>query len=253
MTADAASVWPLLQRDAAAAGRGQRFGADLASPVVNANSFRDALTDVLAARLEGGNLSFDMLRRLIAEAFSDAGLLDAAAGDLIAAQQRVAPAGAPALEPFLFFKGFHALQTYRAAHALWAKGERLAASALQSRMADAFGVDIHPAARIGRRVIIDHGVGVVIGETAVVEDDVAMWHGVCLGSTFSEPGDRHPKIRRGAILGAGAIILGNIEIGTEAVVAAGAVVRENVPAGVTVAGVPARIVSRTTNVPLVRP
>ena len=144
--------------------------------------------------------------------------------------------------PFLFFKGFHALQAYRLAHWLWNEKRRHLALYLQTRVSDLFAVDIHPAARIGSGIMMDHATGIVIGETAVVEDNVSMLHAVTLGGTGKEAGDRHPKIRTGVLIGAGAKILGNIEIGKGARVAAGSVVLQNVPPCKTVAGVPAKVI-----------
>src|SRR5690349_3136277 len=152
------------------------------------------------------------------------------------------PACTSHLDPLLWFKGYHALQTYRIAHWLWVRGRKSLAHYLQSRGSALFGLDIHPGAVIGKSIFIDHGTGVVIGETAVVEDGVSMLHGVTLGGTGKERGDRHPKVRRGVLLGAGAKVLGNIEIGACAKIAAGSVVLEAVPAGCTAAGVPARII-----------
>jgi serine O-acetyltransferase len=150
------------------------------------------------------------------------------------------------LQPFLFFKGFQALQTYRVAHWLWSQGRETLAFYLQSRSSELFQVDIHPAAQIGAGVFIDHGTGVTIGETAVVGDDVSMLHGVTLGGTSAEGGDRHPKIGKGVLLGAGAKVIGNIAIGDYAKIAAGSVVLKPVPAGCTAAGVPARLVNCPT-------
>ena len=142
----------------------------------------------------------------------------------------------------LYYKGFQALQSYRVAHHYWEQGREALALFLQSQIAQAFAVDIHPAARLGSGIMIDHATGVVIGETAVVEDNVSMLHEVTLGGTGKEIGDRHPKVRRGVLIGAGAKILGNIEIGQGSRVGAGSVVLSPVPAHCTVAGVPARIV-----------
>jgi serine O-acetyltransferase len=150
------------------------------------------------------------------------------------------------LAPFLNFKGFHALQAYRIAHWLWNQQRQLLAVHLQNRISEVFGVDIHPAARVGSGILFDHATGIVIGETAVIEDNVSMLHGVTLGGTGKEIGDRHPKIRQGVLIGAGASILGNIEIGAGAKVAASSVVLDPVPPHCTVAGVPARIVGRPT-------
>lgn len=152
------------------------------------------------------------------------------------------PACPNALSAFLSFRGIHAIQCHRIAHAYWVTGEVTFAVLLQNWAAKSYNVDIHPAARIGQGLFVDHAMGIVIGETAVVEDDVSIWHGVTLGSTFSEAGDRHPKVRRGAMLAAHAAILGNIEIGVGAVIAAGSVVRTSIPAGMVAAGVPAKII-----------
>ena len=146
------------------------------------------------------------------------------------------------LEPFLYFKGFQALQAYRVAHWLWSNGRRALALYVQSRTSEVYGVDIHPAARIGRGILIDHATSVVVGETAVIEDEVSLLHGVTLGGTGKETGDRHPKVRRGALIGANATILGNIEIGQCSRVGAGSVVLRDVPPNTTVAGVPAKVV-----------
>ena len=152
----------------------------------------------------------------------------------------------PALETFypalLFFKGYHALQAYRIANRLWSEGRELAALLVQSRMAQVYGVDIHPAARIGSGIMIDHATGVVVGETAVIEDDVSILHEVTLGGTGKETGDRHPKVRAGVLIGAGAKLLGNVEIGAGAKVGAGSVVLADVPSHRTVVGVPAEVV-----------
>lgn len=150
------------------------------------------------------------------------------------------PAAECALVPFLYYKGFKGLAAHRVAHVLWGEGRQGVARFLQSRVADVLAMDIHPAARIGQGVFMDHGTGLVIGETSVVEDDVSMLQSVTLGGTGKESGDRHPKIRRGVMIGAGAKILGNIEVGEGSKVAAGSVVLRPVPPHTTVAGVPAR-------------
>jgi serine O-acetyltransferase len=146
------------------------------------------------------------------------------------------------LEPVLFFKGFHALQCHRLAHWLWKQDRRDFALYLQARSSEVFQTDINPAARIGKGIFIDHATGLVVGQTAVIEDDVSILHGVTLGGTGKENEDRHPKIRYGVLIGAGAKILGNIEVGHCARIAAGSVVVKPVPNNVTVAGVPARVV-----------
>lgn len=171
----------------------------------------------------------------------DPTLVEAFRADLLAVLERD-PACTRLLEPALYFKGFHALQTYRLAHWLWMNGRSDFALTLQSLSSQIFQTDIHPAARIGKGVFIDHATGVVIGATSVIEDDVSMLHGVTLGGTGKSRGDRHPKVRRGVLIGAGAKVLGNIEIGRCAMIAAGSVVLDSVPANKTVAGVPARVV-----------
>jgi serine O-acetyltransferase len=152
------------------------------------------------------------------------------------------PATSRFIDPLLYFKGFHAIQTHRLAHWLHLKGRKDFASYLQSRSSAVFQTDINPAAKIGRGIFLDHATGFVCGETAVIEDDVSILHGVTLGGTGKENEDRHPKIRHGVLIGAGAKILGNIEVGHCARIAAGSVVVKPVPHNVTVAGVPAKIV-----------
>ena len=144
----------------------------------------------------------------------------------------------------LFFKGFQALQSYRIAHWLWVQGRECLALFFQSRIALTFGVDIHPAAKLGKGIMLDHATGIVIGETTIVEDDVSIMQEVTLGGTGKECGDRHPKVRRGVLISAGAKILGNIEIGENAKVGAGSVVLKPVAPHTTVAGVPAVVVGR---------
>jgi serine O-acetyltransferase len=161
--------------------------------------------------------------------------------DLLAVADRD-PACSRLIEPMLYFKGFHAIQTHRLAHWLWNTGRQDFALYLQSRSSEVFQTDIAPAARIGRGIFLDHATGLVVGMTAVIEDNVSMLQDVTLGGTGKERGDRHPKIRQGVLIGAGAKILGNIEVGQCARVAAGSVVLQPVPRNTTVAGVPAKVV-----------
>ncbi len=170
--------------------------------------------------------------------------VDAAVQDLVATQQRD-PAAVNYFEIMLFLKGFQALQSYRLAHWLWVNGRHSLAYFLQNRISEIFAVDIHPAAVIGKGILLDHATGLVIGETAVVEDNVSILHEVTLGGTGKVGGDRHPKVRKSVMIGAGAKILGNIVIGEGAKVGAGSVVLDDVPAHYTVAGVPAHIVGKT--------
>ncbi len=214
----------------------------LHSTVLNHQSLEDALGFHLASKLEGPNLSSMLLREVIDEGFAKSPLIRAAIrADLMAVHGRD-PASRGYAVPLLYFKGFHALECYRVSHWLWEQGRRVLALHLQNRISDVFGVDIHPAARIGSGVFIDHGTSIVIGETSVVEDNVSMLHEVTLGGTGKETGDRHPKIRRGVLLSVGAKVLGNIEVGEGAKVGAGSVVLHDVPPHCTVAGVPARVV-----------
>ena len=218
----------------------------LFASVLRHRKLEDALSVILANKLQTPDLSAILLRDLIHEALAeDVSIRASVRADLLAARTRD-PAAHGYAQPFLYYKGFHALQAYRVAHWLWEQGRQALAAHLQNRISEAFGVDVHPAARIGAGVLIDHGTSVVIGETAVVEDNVSLLHEVTLGGTGKETGDRHPKVRRGVLIGAGAKILGNIEIGTGAKVGAGSVVLRDVPPHTTVAGIPARVVGRCT-------
>lgn len=202
----------------------------------------DVICHRLSQRLNHSDVDAGLLRQTFDEVMrSEPKLGEAFRADLAAVHDRD-PACSRLIEPILYFKGFHALQTHRFAHALWQNGRQDFALYLQSQSSRIFGVDIHPVARIGRGIMIDHATGVVMGETAVVGDDASILHGVTLGGSGKDTGDRHPKIGRGVMIGAGAKILGNISVGECARVAAGSVVLEDVPAHTTVAGVPARII-----------
>ncbi|MFW2544901.1 serine O-acetyltransferase [Primorskyibacter sp. 2E107] len=201
-----------------------------------------ALGARLADALQTPCLGTDRLRVLFVEELRRApALVRAAQEDLFAIRSRD-PSCESYLQAFLNLKGFQAVQAYRIAHALWHGGRRELALWLSNRVSVAIGVDIHPAARIGLGVMFDHATGVVIGETAVVEDNVSILQNVTLGGSGKEEGDRHPKVRRGVMLGAGSKIIGNIQIGANAKVAAGSVVLKDVPPNCTVAGIPAQIV-----------
>ena len=220
------------------------MAAMLHSAVLVHDSLEAALGARLAGKLASSDLSAQHLRPLFDEVLvADAGIAASLRADIAAVQDRD-PASHSLLKPLLFLKGFQALATHRIAHWLWLHGRQTLALHLQSRSSEVFGVDIHPAARFGRGIFIDHATGVVVGETAVVDDDVSMLQGVTLGGTGKETGDRHPKIRRGVLISAGAKVLGNIEIGAYAKIGAGSVVLQAVPAGCTAAGVPARLVGR---------
>jgi serine O-acetyltransferase len=216
----------------------------LHATILNHERLEDALSFLLADKLATPSLAAMLIRDLIEDVLQVApSILDMVRADIQAVAERD-PASLGLSQPFLYYKGFHALQSYRIAHALWNKGRHALAINLQSRISEVFGVDIHPAARIGQGVMIDHGTGVVIGETAVIGDNVSMLHEVTLGGTGKSSGDRHPKVRSGVLLGAGAKILGNVIIGEGAKVAAGSVVLDDVPAHTTVAGIPAKVVGR---------
>lgn len=203
-------------------------------------TLEDSLSSILAGKLESPALAAMTLRDLIGAAMAaDPAISTALRADLQAVVTRD-PACGGYSRPLLHFKGFHAIQAYRIAHHYWLSGRPVLGYFLQSRISEVFAVDIHPGAMIGKGIMFDHATSVVIGETAVVEDDFSMLHEVTLGGTGRQGGDRHPKIRRGVMIGAGAKVLGNIVVGEGAKIGAGSVVLDDVPAHTTVAGVPAR-------------
>lgn len=221
----------------------------LYASVLNHPSFEEALSFLLASKLASPTIHSITLRDVMVRAHDeDASIAEASVTDLMAVRDRDA-ACVTYCQPFLYFKGYHALQTYRVANHLWKQGRRELALHLQSRMSEIFAVDIHPAARIGRGIMLDHGTGVVIGETAVIEDSVSIMHEVTLGGTGKHGGDRHPKIRKGCLISVGAKILGNIEIGEGAKVGGGAVVLTDVAPHTTVAGIPAKPVGTVKGAP----
>ena len=214
----------------------------LVGSVLNRSSFAEAVIRRVSAKLGAPAVPAEM----IADAFEAAvaaepAIIEDFRADLAAIVERD-PACGRLIEPFLYFKGFHAVEGHRLAHWLWRRGRVDFALYLQSRGSEVFQTDIHPAARFGRGVFLDHATGLVVGETAVVEDNVSILQNVTLGGTGKESGDRHPKVRHGVLIGAGAKILGNIEIGACSRVAAGSVVLQSTPRNVTVAGVPAKVV-----------
>jgi serine O-acetyltransferase len=240
-------VWAALRNEAAHAAQTEPALASLLhATILKHEDLAAALSYQLARKLGDQELRAMSVREHAEEAFaSDPSLMGVIEADLQAVFERD-PACKGYLQPFLFFKGFHALQSYRLAHWLWSRGRETLAFYLQSRMSEVFQIDINPAARIGKGVFVDHGTGIVIGETAVIADDVSMLHGVTLGGTGAVRGDRHPKIGKGVLLGAGAKVLGNIVIGDYAKIASGSVVLKPVPAHCTAAGVPARLVNCPT-------
>jgi len=241
-------LWTQLRAAAEDAAREEpRLASQLNAVVLAHEDFAGALSFQIARKLGDAELGAMTVREVALSAFAaDPGIVAAAEADLKAVQERD-PAIRSLLQPFMYFKGFQALQAWRVAHWLWEQDRDTLAFHFQSRISELFQLDIHPAARIGSGVFLDHGTGIVIGETAVVGDEVSMLHAVTLGGTGAERGDRHPKIGRGVLLGAGAKVLGNITVGDYAKVASGSVVLKPVPAGCTVAGVPARLVNCPTD------
>ncbi len=214
----------------------------LMQTVLNHDALESVIVHRIASRLHHVDVPGELIRQTYLDILSrEPAIAEAFRADLIAVADRD-PACTRLLEPILYFKGFHAIQTHRLAHAMWKAGRMDFALYLQSRSSEVFQTDIHPAARIGKGIFLDHATGVVVGSTAVIEDDVSILQDVTLGGTGKERGDRHPKIRRGVLIGAGARILGNIEVGHCARVAAGSVVLSDVPHNKTVAGVPARVI-----------
>ncbi len=241
-------LWPLMREEAQVKAREEPIlGSYFHATILNHATFGDALSFRLASKLDNPMLPTMLIRDVIGEAMAnDETLLSAAEIDVLAIYTRD-PACDDLSTPFLFYKGFHALQAHRVAHWLWSQGRKTLAQFFQNQISVTLGVDIHPAARMGSGIMFDHATGIVIGETAVVEDDVSILHAVTLGGTGKSSGDRHPKIRKGVLLSAGCKIIGNIEVGTNAKVGAGSVVLEDVPPHVTVAGVPAKIVGHLHN------
>ena len=240
-------VWTALRLEAQeAAANEPGLGSLLNATILAHHDLASALSYQVARKLGDQEMRAMSVREMADQAYaSDPSLLAKVEADLRAVIERD-PACKGYMQPFLFFKGFQALQTHRIAHWLWSENRTTLAFHFQSRMSELFQVDIHPAAKFGSGVFMDHATGIVVGETAEVGDDVSMLHGVTLGGTGAERGDRHPKIMRGVLLGAGAKVLGNVTIGEYAKVASGSVVLKDVPAGCTAAGVPARLVNCPT-------
>lgn len=236
-------VWNRVREEAEEIIRREReLASFIYANILHHDTLETAVAHRIADRLDHAALSGDMIRQAFQDALrDDRDIGNAFRADIVAVFDRD-PATTRFIDPVLYFKGFHAIQTHRLAHWLWNKGRKDFALYLQSRSSSAFQTDIHPAARIGRAIFLDHATSLVVGETAVIDDDVSMLHGVTLGGTGKQHEDRHPKIRRGVMIGAGAKILGNIEIGNCARIAAGSVVLKPVPPNATVAGVPAKVV-----------
>jgi len=237
------ALWARLRQEAEEAyGREPKLASLFFDSILNQPSFEAAVFHRVATRLKNDTISLPLIVQAFNRAAEDDGcMIEAAKADIAAVLDRD-PACTRLLEPLLYFKGFHAIQTHRLNHWLWHHNERDFALYLQSRASEVFQTDIHPGAKFGHGIFLDHGTGLVVGETGEVGDDVSMLHNVTLGGTGKQSGDRHPKIRKGAMISAGAAILGNIEVGEHARVAAGSVVLKPVPPHATVAGVPAKVI-----------
>jgi serine O-acetyltransferase len=236
-------VWARIRREAEEVARREpELATFIYSTILHHDTLEAAVVHRVSERLDSSEVSAELIRQAYADALEDDPSIGTAfRADIVATVDRD-PAANRLLEPVLYFKGFQAIQTHRLAHWLWGRGRKDFAYFLQSRSSAVFQCDINPNARIGRGIFVDHATGLVVGETAVIEDDVSILHGVTLGGTGKEAGDRHPKIRHGVLIGAGAKILGNIEIGHCARIAAGSVVLKPVPHNTTVAGVPAKVI-----------
>ncbi|AZO75150.1 serine O-acetyltransferase [Mesorhizobium sp. M1C.F.Ca.ET.193.01.1.1] len=239
-------IWRSIRDEAMeAVNRDPLLAAFLYATILNQESLEEAVIHRLAERLDHQDIGSDLIRQTFKAMLADDPEWSATVRVDIQAYYDRDPACDRFIMPVLYFKGFHAIQTHRLAHWLWNQGRRDFALYLQSRSSSVFQTDINPAARIGKGIFLDHATGLVVGQTAVIEDDVSILHGVTLGGTGKASGDRHPKIRRGVLIGAGAKILGNIEVGHCSKIAAGSVVLSPVPHNKTVAGVPARVVGET--------
>ncbi|MGJ8546791.1 MAG: serine O-acetyltransferase [Sulfitobacter sp.] len=236
-------VWNRIQDEARRAVQDEPLiGGFVHACILHHQNIEKALSYRIAAKLSSNEMSMLVLRDIVEQAYAqDPAIVEASRADLVAIFERD-PACHRLLQPVLYFKGYHAVQAYRVGHHLWTSGKYDLAYFFQMRISEIFGVDIHPAAKIGKGIMIDHAHSIVIGETAVVGDNVSMLHSVTLGGTGKEEEDRHPKIGDGVLIGAGAKVLGNIKVGHCSRIAAGSVVLEDVPPCKTVAGIPARIV-----------
>lgn len=237
-------VWDAIKEQCSQAAASEPLLAGfLYSVVLSQPSLDAALTHILASKLDNPIVPALSLRRIIHDVLCcEPAVMVAVLADLQAVVERD-PACPGYANPLLYFKGFHSIQAYRVSHHYWTHGRKDLAHYLQSRISEVFAVDIHPGARIGKSVMFDHATSVVIGETAVIDDEFSMLHEVTLGGSGKVGGDRHPKIGRGVMIGAGAKVLGNITVGTGAKIGAGSVVLKDVAPHTTVAGVPARVVN----------
>ena len=236
-------VWDRIRSEGEQAAAAEPLlGGLVHASILHHDRLERALSYRISLKLASGEMSEQILREIADQAYAaDGSLSEAARADLVATYERD-PVCHRFLQPLLYFKGYQAVQSYRIGHWLWKRDRKDLAYFIQMRVSEVFGIDIHPAARIGKGIMIDHAHSIVIGETATVGDNVSMLHSVTLGGTGKEDDDRHPKIGNGVLIGAGAKVLGAIRVGNCSRIAAGSVVLEDVPPMKTVAGVPARIV-----------
>lgn len=243
-------IWKVLRDQAIDwASREPALASLVYTTILSHSSFEDSLSYHLAKKIGGRFLNHMQGRDIIIESFKGEPEIPLAArADLDAIYQRN-PACRTHLEAFLFYKGFHALEVYRTAHWFWKSGRPSMALLLQSRISRRFSVDIHPSARIGEGVMIDHASGVVIGENAVIANGVSMLHGVTLGGAETADGQGHPRVQQDVLLSVGATVLGDVEIGERSRVGAGSVVLESIPADSSAVGLPARVIQRVDRRP----
>lgn len=237
------NVWNMIRKTCEEqAAKEPILASFLHATVLNHHSLEDALSFHLANKLDSPAAPAMLIREMIEEALQASNLIsEAVRADIIATYERDSACDCVST-PLLFYKGFHALQAYRVAHWLWNNGRHHLALFLQNHISTAFSIDIHPAAKIGKGIMLDHGTGIVIGETAVIEDNVSIMQSVTLGGTGKDSGNRHPTIRRGVLIGAGSKILGNIDIGEGVHILSGSVVLKDIPSHKVIAGVPAVVI-----------
>lgn len=243
---DTNTIWDIMRQEASDIVRREpALGGLMTEVILQPESLCEALSIRLSRKLAYHATPEGYLKDTFRDAFQQVPrILDQITADIVAVKERD-PACRNYLSPLLYFKGFQAIACYRVAHHLWKQNREDMAIYLQSLVSEVFAVDIHPAATIGSGILLDHATSFVAGETAVIEDDVSILHEVTLGGNGKEKGDRHPKVRQGVLIGAGAKLLGNIEIGRGAKIGAGSVVLDDIPPHTTAVGVPAKVIGRT--------
>lgn len=240
-------IWQMMKREATtAASEEPQLASSLYATILMHDTLEDTLATVLANALDTATFQATQWVELFREAMADDKDIGKAVRADIAAVMDRDPASGHAARVLLYSKGFHALESWRCGHWLWRKGRTDLALYMQSMISNRFAVDIHPAAEIGTGVLIDHGTGIVIGETAILGNNVSLLHNVTLGGTGKDSGDRHPKVRDGVMIGAGAAILGNIEVGVGAHIAACSVVLKGVEPFAIISGVPGKVVGKVS-------